>query len=465
DTQLYVFDPLAIKQVINNVDTYPPTDLFLQANRMMLGTGLLSCVDITPGAAHRRQRRLLSHAFSPENLRLMSPIFFDVADTIKTVIRTELENSPIDSTTIDLLALASKGALEIVGKAGLGYSFQPFSDYKHPYIQAFQTLIPIVFGMFTARKTIESFVDYIPPSFGRFVVEWTPWGKLQRIVKMVDILDKMSEEVYSERLSDLVSDKYQSSSLEAKGNDVISTIIKQNAKIPLEERLSEADIRGQVATLILTATDTTAGAISRILHVLAEHPIAQEKLRQEVRQTQLSFDTVQSLPFLDAVCKETLRLHPPVPFTTRTTKQSSVLTVSKPIRTEDGNTISDMFIPKNTKIVVGILAYNRNREIWGPDADVWNPERWFDLPEAVKSNNHAGVYSNTMTFYGGGKGCIGYKFSELEIKIVVSTLIQAYSFTLGDEKIKWCYPGMAKPMVDGNASPQMPLRVTASPDS
>ena len=77
------------------------------------------------------------------------------------------------------------------------------------------------------------------------------------------------------------------------------------------------------------------------------------------------------------------------------TKRSSILTVSKPIRTEDGNTISDMFIPKNTKIVIGILAYNRNREIWGPDADVWNPERWFDLPEAVKANNHAGVYSNT----------------------------------------------------------------------
>jgi cytochrome P450 len=61
--------------------------------------------------------------------------------------------------------------------------------------------------------------------------------------------------------------------------------------------------------------DTTSNALSRIFHLLANHPEVQDKLRQEItdaRQTNggqdFSYDELVSLPFLDAVCRETLRL-------------------------------------------------------------------------------------------------------------------------------------------------------------
>ncbi len=65
----------------------------------------------------------------------------------------------------------------------------------------------------------------------------------------------------------------------------------------------------------MTATDTTSNALSRTLYTLAQHPEAQVKLRQELIAAQdgrkdagLDYDRLTSLPYLDAICRETLRL-------------------------------------------------------------------------------------------------------------------------------------------------------------
>ena len=94
--------------------------------------------------------------------------------------------------------------------------------------------------------------------------------------------------------------------------------------------LSEEEIVGQVScvmkqlvlvstahtfprTLVFAATDTTSSALSRILYLLAKHPDVQEKLRAEVVEARrergdLAFDDLFQLPYLEAVCRETLRL-------------------------------------------------------------------------------------------------------------------------------------------------------------
>jgi len=69
--------------------------------------------------------------------------------------------------------------------------------------------------------------------------------------------------------------------------------------------------------------DTTSGALSRTLHLLAQHQEVQEKLRREVTEARaktgdLTYDGLVSLPYLDAVCRESLRLYPPVSYLSRT---------------------------------------------------------------------------------------------------------------------------------------------------
>ena len=64
----------------------------------------------------------------------------------------------------------------------------------------------------------------------------------------------------------------------------------------------------------MAATDTTSNALSRILHLLSLHPDVQDKLRDELKEAcedneELTHDRLVSLPYLEAVCRETLRLY------------------------------------------------------------------------------------------------------------------------------------------------------------
>ena len=67
------------------------------------------------------------------------------------------------------------------------------------------------------------------------------------------------------------------------------------------------------STLTFGATDTTSNTLGRILHLLSTHHDVQSKLRQEIvdarsRHGDLGYDELVALPYLDAVCRETLRL-------------------------------------------------------------------------------------------------------------------------------------------------------------
>lgn len=76
-------------------------------------------------------------------------------------------------------------------------------------------------------------------------------------------------------------------------------------------------------TFLFAGTDTTSSALSRILHQLSLHSDIQEKLRKEVSAAgggkgDLDYDSLTALPYLEAVCRETLRLFPPVQYVQRT---------------------------------------------------------------------------------------------------------------------------------------------------
>lgn len=66
--------------------------------------------------------------------------------------------------------------------------------------------------------------------------------------------------------------------------------------------------------MIYAAMDTTSGALSRTLHLLATHQDVQDRLRAEIKDAKhyqggnLSYDTLVGLPYLDAICRESLRL-------------------------------------------------------------------------------------------------------------------------------------------------------------
>ena len=83
-----------------------------------------------------------------------------------------------------------------------------------------------------------------------------------------------------------------------------------NMEASEEDRLPEDELIALISTMIFAAMDTTSNALSRLLVVLAQNPEVQDKLREEVVRSgeNLNYDMITGLPYLDAICRETLRL-------------------------------------------------------------------------------------------------------------------------------------------------------------
>ena len=72
-----------------------------------------------------------------------------------------------------------------------------------------------------------------------------------------------------------------------------------------------------------------------------------------------------------------------------------MLPLSEPVRGLDGTMMSEVPIPKDTTVFVGVYSSNTRKALWGEDAYEWKPERWLHpLPEAVKEAHIPGVYSH-----------------------------------------------------------------------
>jgi len=147
-------------------------------------------------------------------------------------------------------------------------------------------------------------------------------------------------------------------------------------------------------------------------------------------------DELMGLPYLDAVCREVLRVHAPVPSTVRVALRDDVIPLGEGTKWVDAKGVEhdSIRIAKGDVVFVPILALNRAKAIWGDDAEEFKPERWESIPEPA--TKIPGVWGNLLTFLGGSHACIGYRFSVVEMKAIMFTLIRAFEFELAVPKEK-----------------------------
>ncbi|TCD64103.1 cytochrome P450-dit2 [Steccherinum ochraceum] len=448
---LYVFDPTALQHIVTKEQVaFDPPTWFTESLRLPFGPGLLS----TYGDHHRKQRKMLNPVFSIAHMRDMTPIFYEIAHKLRDAISAEVKDNAKELNILDWMG---RTALELIGQGGLGYSFDPLTEnIVSPYGEAIKAFIPTMLTTFGPLR-------FLSPSA---MLHAIPWRGFQNLLKVVDLMNNMSSTVYESKRSALAAGDAAVTEQIGRGKDIMSILLKENMLASEEDRLSEADLSGQIVTLLFAATDTTSGALSQILQLLAERPDVQDKLREEIRAAKqgdlIGYDDLHELPYMDAICRETLRLYPPVSFVYRQANQTTSLPLSQPIRGNDGTTMNEITVPKGTMTIIGIRSSNRNKALWGEDALEWKPERWLSpLPDAVIDARIPGVYSNLMTFFGGGRSCIGFKFSQLEMKIVLSVLIDSFKFSIDNKtKIVWNLAGVKFPTVGKDSvKPAFPMVV------
>ncbi|KAH9847439.1 cytochrome P450 [Lenzites betulinus] len=453
---LYAFDPAALQSIVlKEQGTYDQIEWLVRSNNLLLGAGLLSVL----GDAHRRQRKMLTPVFSAAHLRALTPVFYEVTKRLVDAISQRVEGAPRD---LDMLEWMGRTALEIIGQAGMGHSFDSLTsdDATDPFTLAAKDYLPLSFTpeMMVVRQTSPILTQLGPAWLRRWIVDRIPIARTQKLKRVVDVLHQTSVKIIEEKKDALRKGEY------AAGKDIMSILLKANMAVDEAERLPDDQIVGQINTLLFAATDTTSHVMAQVLELLSEHPEAQAKVRQEVLEAgdgYIPYDKLNSLPYLDAICKETLRMYPPTPIVLREAFRDTILPLSQPMRGEDGSLLDRVIIPKGTNVLVGVRACNRNKALWGEDAEEWKPERWLaPLPKAVEEASIPGVYSNLMTFVGGGRSCIGFTFSQLEMKVVLSSLLAHFTFERSATPIHWRISAITFPSASKDSmKPEMWLRV------
>ncbi|TEB26346.1 cytochrome P450 [Coprinellus micaceus] len=432
---LYTYDERAVYHIVlKDQHSWEETREFVRTNGRIFGIGLFS----TMGEHHRRQRKLLNPVFSAAHIRDLTPTFYSVTQRFTGSLAQLVSEGEKE---IDLLPWLTRTALELVAQSGFGYSFDTLEPdaREHPFAKTLKNLLCVDPGLVAARNLIFPYVYNLgTPRFQRAVVNALPWKKLHELRDMVDLTHKTSLEIL-EATRRAVGNGGNKEERIAGGKDIMTFMANMEAS--QEDRLPEDELIALISTMIFAAMDTTSNALSRLLVVLAQNPEVQDKLREEVVQSGegLDYDTITGLPYLDAICRETLRLYSPIPFVFREAGEANmVLPLLNPITTTDGRKLQNLVVPKHTVVLIQITQQNKDPDVWGPDATEWKPERWLSpLPLSVADARVPGIYSNILTFFGGSRSCIGFKFAQLEMKIVLSELIRNFRFTPGDKEIIW----------------------------
>ncbi|KAJ7646240.1 cytochrome P450 [Mycena rosella] len=440
DRGLYVFDPAALHSIlIKDQNIYEEMPKFQSLNKLLFGPGIFSSI----GDDHRKYRKIMIPAFSTANLRGMVPQFYDVAERL------------------DLNAILCRTSLELIGRTGIGYSFDsmlPGKEQANPYAEALRALFPVAFKLSVLLPLLPLILKIPFPSFRRFMINLVPSPMLHHLRDLVDITDGIATQLVAERKAAIKSGVLD---VKEDAKDIMSLMMKSNASAEGSIRLTDSELVASLAMTIFAATDTTASSMNRMFHILALYPEAQEKLRAEILDApeHLHHDALVALPYLDSFVRELLRLFPPTsPAMYREAYEDAILPLRTPMIGVDGILMNTITVPKGTSIYIAIAAANHSKQIWGDDALEFKPERWTNGKAESVTTKMCGIYGNTMTFVGGGRSCIGFKFAQLEMKAVASVLLRAFKFSTPDPRIQWRMTG-AVPSPSVHGQPGLPILV------
>ncbi|WVR08887.1 hypothetical protein IAU60_005946 [Kwoniella sp. DSM 27419] len=458
--RFFTSDPVALNYILGHSDLFPKPEQTRKGMADMLGNGVL----VAEGPDHRRQRKVLNPSFSPAAIRGMVPIFYDKAyelrDKFLSLVEGDLPSDQPASITppiemdvvpgakkIDVLSWLGKATLDIIGLAGFNYDFRALEDPNEPLNEAYR-------NMFAAglEFNLGAILQALIP-----VLRAIPTKRIRTVKESTDVTKRIGRRLIEDKKKAIAA--AHAGGLEKNediGNDLLSILIRANmaADLRADQKMSDDEVLAQITTFMLAGNETSSTALTWILYCLAQNPESQKRLRDEcmaVADERPSLETLNSLTYMDAVIREVLRLNPPAPATMREAAQDSVIPLGTPVKGRDGQMIDSVRLRKGTAMMIPIMNVNTSPHIWGDDAAEYNPDRFLkaDNEASTTANAVPGVWGNLLTFLGGTRNCIGYRFALAEIKAILFVLIRGLEF---DEL-------PSKPVVERKASIVMRPRI------
>ncbi|KAJ7478259.1 cytochrome P450 [Mycena latifolia] len=169
---LYVFDPVALQSMlVQDVDLYEENLIYMRVYSLLWGPGILSAV----GRDHHRYRKILMPAFSTAKIREMIPLFYEATRKARDgLISPFVKAGPCE---LGLNNILNRASLEMIGRTGIGYSFDkmiPGHEADDKYAVTLKELLPTVFKMGILFPLLPWVSRIGSPAFRRFLVNVIP---------------------------------------------------------------------------------------------------------------------------------------------------------------------------------------------------------------------------------------------------------------------------------------------------
>jgi cytochrome P450 family 110 len=335
------------------------------------------------GKLHNRQRQLLMPPFHGDRMK-------SYGENICQITQEITQSWQVDSV-ISISQVMPDITLQIILQVVFGIN--PGTRYEKLKKQLTSLLEDIT-------KPWYSSLFFFPPLQKDFGT-WSPWGNY---LKRREEIDKLIYAEISERR--LEKDDFRT--------DILSLLM--SARDDNGQQMTDKELRDQLVSLLLLGYETTAGVLAWLFYLIHFHPQVKDKLIEELDSLGecANPESIVKLPYLTAVCQETLRIHP-------------IALICTPRMVKDKVEIAGDKYTSGTILVPSIYLAHRRAETYS-EPDKFQPERF--LNEKYTAYEY-------LPFGGGYRGCIGSAFSLYEMKLVLATILSDFKLELvGDRPVK-----------------------------
>nr|XP_037838559.1 1,25-dihydroxyvitamin D(3) 24-hydroxylase, mitochondrial isoform X2 [Chlorocebus sabaeus] len=304
-------------------------------------------------------------------------------------------------------------------------------------------------------KPWKAYRDYRKEGYGLLILEGEDWQRVRsafqkKLMKPVEVmkLDNKINEVLADfmgRIDELCDERGHIEDLYSELNkwsfeikSCVDNRLEKYSQQPSadflcdiyhQNRLSKKELYAAVTELQLAAVETTANSLMWILYNLSRNPKVQQKLFKEIQsvlpENQVPrAEDLRNMPYLKACLKESMRLTPSVPFTTRTLDKATVL--------------GEYALPKGTVLMLNTQVLGSDEDNF-EDSSQFRPERWLQEKEKINPFAH-------LPFGIGKRMCIGRRLAELQLHLALCWIVRKYDIQATDnEPVEMLHSGTLVP--------------------
>ncbi len=371
---VFVSHPQGIQEILtNDTKTYQAPGEFNRILAPLLGQESMIMLS---GDRHRRQRQLLMPPFHGERMRHYGQLINDITQqaTADWQAGTAFEARTLSQTiTLQVILQAVFGLRE-------GQRYQQLRQLIATLANLMETPLSSSLLFFPALQT-----DLGPKS---------PWGRMMAVQRQVDQL------LYAEMAE-------RRAAPDPNRTDILSLMMA--AMDDQGQPLTDVELRDELLTLLFAGHETTATALAWALYWIHTYPEVRSKLLAELQTLGSNPEPIAvfKLPYLTAVCNETLRIHPVAMLTFPRSPKVPTELLGYPL---DPDTI-----------VLGCIYLTHHREDLYPNSHQFRPERFLERQYSPYE---------FLPFGGGVRRCIGMALAQYELKLVLAYLLSHWQLEL-----------------------------------